>query len=136
MVELEIAASLILRQMYLFNILEECLLLNLTELCDKIINKEFQCGVDKTSIAFFISPKYDYIAAACLCKQKYLFVWLHAHIYFNEDINDVIRLACVLHCAFILFISIFLLRVLCLGQRPKEIKCKAKLVPQTFTVCS
>lgn len=98
--------------------------------------KELQCGVDKVSIAFFISPGYDSIAAAGLCKQKYLFVLLHAHIHFNEDVGDVIRLACVLHCAVLLLIFIFLLRVLCLCQRPKEIKCKAKLGPQNLTVSS
>lgn len=98
--------------------------------------KELQCVVDKVSIAFFISPGYDSIAAVGLCKQKYLFVLLHAHVHFNEDVSDVIRLACVLHCAVILLIFIFLLRVLCLCQRPKEIKCKAKLGPQNLTVSS
>lgn len=98
--------------------------------------KELQCAVDKVSIAFFISPGYDSVAAAGLCKQKYLFVLLHAHIHFNEDVSDVIRLACVLHCAVILLIFIFFLRVLCLRQRPKEIKCKAKLGPQNLTVSS
>lgn len=102
----------------------------------KIVSKELQCGMDKVSIAFFISLEYDSIAAAGLCKQKYLFVLLHTHTYFNEAVSDVIRLACVLHCAVILLISIFLLRVLCLCQRPKEIKCKAKLGPQNLTLSS
>lgn len=102
----------------------------------KIVTKGSQCGMDKVSMAFFISLEYDSIATAGLCKQKYLFVLLHAHTYFNEAASDVMRLACVLHCAVTLLISVFLLRVLCLCQRPEEIKCKAKLGPQSLTLSS
>lgn len=138
MAGLEMVASLVLRQLHLFNILKERLSFAKFDWITwhKIVSKELQCGMDKVSIAFFISPEYDSFVAAGLCKQKYLFVLLHAHIYFNEDVSDVIRLACVLHCAVILLISIFLLRVLCLCQRPKEIKYKAKLVPQHLAVNS
>ena len=92
-------------------------------------------GVDWTKQAWL--PLYPWTGLYCCpvpLQVRYLFVLTHAHIHLNENVGDVIRVACVLLCAIIL-ISIFFLGELCLYQRPKEIKCKAKLGQQNLTVC-